>query len=84
MGGAFPLAQNDPERSAWLEQAQRILAQALSPRRECLRYAIGKYFDDVEDFDLAFNYFRANELTKRDAEHDRRNSTRPSTHHPSL
>jgi tetratricopeptide (TPR) repeat protein len=50
----------------WLAQAQRILAQPLPPRREiCLRYAIGKYFDDVRDFEAAFsNFRRANELTK--------------------
>jgi tetratricopeptide (TPR) repeat protein len=50
----------------WLEQAERIAARGLPARREvCLRYAIGKYFDDVSDFEQAFiNYRRANELTK--------------------
>jgi predicted O-linked N-acetylglucosamine transferase (SPINDLY family) len=52
--------------AAWLAQAQRIVQQPLPARKEVqLRYAIGKYFDDVRDFEQAFNNFwRANELTK--------------------
>jgi tetratricopeptide (TPR) repeat protein len=52
--------------AAWLAQAQRIAAQPLPARREIpLRYAIGKYFDDVKDFEQAFvNFQRANELMK--------------------
>jgi tetratricopeptide (TPR) repeat protein len=60
--------------AAWLAQAQRIAGQTLPARREApLRYAIGKYFDDVKDFDQAFpNFQRANELTKlRRPKHDR-------------
>jgi tetratricopeptide (TPR) repeat protein len=60
--------------AAWLAQAQRIVGRPLPARREVpLRYAIGKYFDDVKDFDQAFiNFQRANELTKlRRAKHDR-------------
>jgi hypothetical protein len=60
--------------AAWLAQAQRIAGRPLPARREVpLRYAIGKYFDDVKDFDQAFiNFQRANELTKlRRAKHDR-------------
>jgi tetratricopeptide (TPR) repeat protein len=51
---------------AWLEQAQRIAGRGLPPRQEIgLRYALGKYFDDVRDFEQAFaNFRRANELTK--------------------
>lgn len=59
---------------AWLAQAQRIAAQGLSPRHKiCLCHAIGKYFDDVQDFEQAFvNFRRANELTSlRRAKHDR-------------
>ena len=50
----------------WLEQAQRLAGQHLAPREEaCLRYAIGKYFDDVGNFSAAFDsYRRANELSK--------------------
>jgi len=60
--------------AAWLAQAQRIAGQPLPARREVpLRYAIGKYFDDVKDFEQAFiNFQRANELAKlRRAKHDR-------------
>jgi tetratricopeptide (TPR) repeat protein len=60
--------------AAWLAQAQRIADQPPAPRKEIqLRYAIGKYFDDVKDFEQAFiNFQRANELTKlHRAQHDR-------------
>jgi len=51
----------------WLAEAQRIAGRHLPPRKEVhLRYAIGKYFDDVQDFDQAFdNFRRANELSKQ-------------------
>jgi tetratricopeptide (TPR) repeat protein len=51
----------------WRTQAQRIAAQNLPPRREVhLRYALGKYFDDLKDFEQAFpQYQRANDLTKQ-------------------
>jgi tetratricopeptide (TPR) repeat protein len=53
--------------AAWVAQAQRIAARPLVPGREVhLRYALGKYFDDVGDHEQAFmNFRRANELTKR-------------------
>jgi Flp pilus assembly protein TadD len=52
--------------AGWLAGAQRIAAQPLAPHREVpLRYALGKYFDDVGDYKEAFsNYRRANELAK--------------------
>ncbi|HLZ99043.1 MAG TPA: sulfotransferase [Steroidobacteraceae bacterium] len=58
------MAQGD---AAWLARAQRIVGQRLPARREVhLRYALGKYFDDVKDYEQAFvNFRRANELTKR-------------------
>jgi tetratricopeptide (TPR) repeat protein len=65
--------------SAWLAAAQRLAEQGPSPQQELiLRYAIGKYFDDVEDFEQAFrNYRRANELAKRcGPAHDRTSLTR--------
>jgi len=65
--------------TAWLEQAQRIVERGLPPRREIgLRYAMGKYFDDVQDFEQAFiNFRRANELTKpRRPAHDSEQLTR--------
>ena len=65
--------------ATWLAEAQRIAGQCLPARQEVLlRYAIGKYFDDVKDFERAFiNYQRANELTKLyRAKHDRQHLTR--------
>ncbi|MGA2190341.1 MAG: tetratricopeptide repeat protein, partial [Steroidobacteraceae bacterium] len=52
---------------AWLDAAQRLAARAMPPERELtLRYAMGKYFDDLEEFGEAFaHYRRANELAKR-------------------
>ena len=64
---------------AWLEAVQRLLARGVAPRQELLlRYAIGKYFDDVGDFEQAFgNYRQANELAKRcGPPHDRLALTR--------
>jgi tetratricopeptide (TPR) repeat protein len=50
----------------WLMAARRLADQHPAPRKEMhLRYALGKYFDDVGEFAAAFdNYRRANELTK--------------------
>jgi tetratricopeptide (TPR) repeat protein len=52
---------------AWLDATQSLAQRGLPPQREMtLRYAIGKYFDDVRDFPAAFdNYRRANELARR-------------------
>ncbi|HSY07711.1 MAG TPA: tetratricopeptide repeat protein [Steroidobacteraceae bacterium] len=63
----------------WLTTVQGILAQHLRPRQEInLRYALGKYFDDVGDFEQAFgSYQRANELSKRcRSGYDRQRQTR--------
>jgi tetratricopeptide (TPR) repeat protein len=51
--------------AAWLAAAELRVAAPLPPRRELpLRYAIGKYFDDIRDFAQAFvHYRRANELS---------------------
>lgn len=52
---------------AWLARAQHIVGRRLPPQREVpLRYALGKYFDDIRNFEQAFsNYRRANELMKQ-------------------
>jgi tetratricopeptide (TPR) repeat protein len=52
--------------ASWLSQAQLIASAKLPALKEItLRYAIGKYLDDVREFDRAFLEFRrANELTK--------------------
>jgi tetratricopeptide (TPR) repeat protein len=62
----------------WLAQAQRLAAQPLLPRHELLlQYAIGKYFDDVGDYEQAFSHYqRANELTRQcRGRHDRQQLT---------
>ena len=56
-----------PDDGAWLRGAEALLTKRLPLRHEIsLRYALGKYFDDVKQYDEAFgNYRLANELTKR-------------------
>ena len=52
----------------WLEGALRIAANGrLAPRQEVqLRYAMGKYFDDLRQYEAAFEQCRrANELSRR-------------------
>jgi len=53
--------------SDWLRQAKSLVASRLPVAEEItLHYALGKYFDDVREFDQAFTeYHRANELCKR-------------------
>jgi tetratricopeptide (TPR) repeat protein len=55
---------------AWHKRAEELAASGLSPLEEAdLRFAIGKYYDDVRDYARAFqNYRRANELQKTVAE----------------
>jgi tetratricopeptide (TPR) repeat protein len=55
------------EDTAWLKGAEALAAKPLPLGQEIsLRYALGKYFDDVRHYDEAFSHYRqANELTKR-------------------
>jgi hypothetical protein len=59
----------------WLKGAEKIATSAIHPMEEAnLRFAMGKYCDDVNDFPQAFqNFKRGNELLKAAAEdYDRR------------
>ena len=51
---------------AWLSQAQTIVRNGIHPLQESrLRFAMGKFCDDVKDFDQAFEHYRcANKLLK--------------------
>jgi tetratricopeptide (TPR) repeat protein len=53
--------------AAWLAGAETLLAKRPTLADEIsLRYALGKYFDDVGHYDEAFDHYRrANELSKR-------------------
>jgi tetratricopeptide (TPR) repeat protein len=55
------------EDTAWLQGTEALLAKPLPLGHEIsLRYAHGKYFDDLRQYDQAFSSYRqANELTKR-------------------
>jgi tetratricopeptide (TPR) repeat protein len=64
--------------TAWLAATQRLLGKSLGVGQEInLRYALGKYFDDVQDYASAFASYRlANELKKRSGmKHDRQRLT---------
>jgi tetratricopeptide (TPR) repeat protein len=54
---------------AWLTRAEQMVADGVSPQDEAtLRFAMGKYCDDIRDFKQAFaNYQRANQLLKATA-----------------
>jgi tetratricopeptide (TPR) repeat protein len=56
--------------SDWLQRAEALAARNLSPLEQAdLRFAIGKYYDDVRDYGRAFqNFQRANALQKTLAE----------------
>jgi tetratricopeptide (TPR) repeat protein len=73
------LRRMTPADAAWLQRAEQIAAGGLAPHEEAtVRFAIGKYCDDVGDFARAFrSYQRANELHKVAAEpFDREGCTR--------
>jgi tetratricopeptide (TPR) repeat protein len=64
--GIAALRKMTDDDAEWLARALQIAQQPLRPRDEAhLHYAMGKYFDDIRNFELAFpNYRRANEIAK--------------------
>jgi tetratricopeptide (TPR) repeat protein len=60
------LRQMRTDDAAWLDGALKSAQRSLPPSQEArLRFSIGKYFDDVQDYPKAFeSYRRANELVK--------------------
>jgi len=52
----------------WLAQAERLLESSSPREAAALGYAIGKYYDEIDDPDRAFaSYRRANETARRHA-----------------
>ena len=77
--GLAALRKMTSDDSAWIKEAQRIAQRPLRPRDEAhLRYAMGKFFDDVQDYEQAFvSYRRANEIAKAySPPHDRQHLAR--------
>jgi tetratricopeptide (TPR) repeat protein len=65
--------------SEWRKSAEELVAGTSHPMEEAqLRFALGKYCDDVNDFAQAFQYFkRGNELLKAAADdYDRKERSR--------
>jgi tetratricopeptide (TPR) repeat protein len=62
--GLAGLRRMSADDTPWLAAVQRIVAGRLPPRQEAdLRYALGKYFDDVGEYGTAFGHYRrANQL----------------------
>jgi tetratricopeptide (TPR) repeat protein len=68
---ALPLTRKMTVADAeWLRGAEEIAVSAIHPMEEAnLRFSMGKYCDDVNDFAQAFRHFkRGNELLKTGAE----------------
>jgi tetratricopeptide (TPR) repeat protein len=65
--GLGRLRRMTPADAVWLETVQQLVAQPLPPSQESLlRYAIGKYLDDLGEYDAAFeSYRRANALDRK-------------------
>ena len=64
--GIAGLRKMGKDDADWLAAVQKIVGQVLPPRSEArLQFAIGKYHDDLGEFEQAFaHYQRANELGK--------------------
>ena len=66
LAGLRKMTKSDAD---WQDAAEKLAASGIAPLEEAsLRFAMGKYWDDVEDYAKAFpNYKRANELLKNAA-----------------
>ncbi len=66
LAGVATLRKMTTADTAWLAQAEESASRGHAPLDEAdVRFAMGKYFDDVGDFARAFqNYKRANDLQK--------------------
>ncbi len=64
--GVVHLGRMTPADRDWYVAAEAAATRATTPRQEAyLRFALGKYCDDVEDFEQAFRHYRrANELAR--------------------
>lgn len=64
LSGLAELRKLTPADDGWLSSARQCAESGLPPFAEAhIRYAIGKYYDDIGDFSQAFrSYERANEL----------------------
>jgi tetratricopeptide (TPR) repeat protein len=65
--GLVGIRRMTPADSDWLRGAEEVLTGVLEPREESeLRFAVGKYWDDVGQYDKAFkSYQRANLLARK-------------------
>jgi tetratricopeptide (TPR) repeat protein len=75
LAGLAQLRKMTTSDAAWAGQALKVAARRLPARQEVyLRFALGKYFDDVKDYRQAFeNFRRAHELLRTyGARHDKR------------
>jgi len=76
--GIAALRRLSAEDADWLTAVQRLADRPQPARQEaCLRFALGKYFDDVGEYERAFgHYARANQLARSyHQRHDRRQLT---------
>jgi tetratricopeptide (TPR) repeat protein len=64
--GIASVKRMSADDSAWADEAQRLASKSLVPRvAAVLHFALGKYFDDIKDYEQAFaNFRRANEVLK--------------------
>src|SRR6202041_2744073 len=60
--GLADLRKMGPADADWIVGAERLAAQPRRPRETAqLHFSMGKYFDDIADYDRAFeNFYRAN------------------------